>query len=177
MEYPQPIYFIGISLPSELNRQIAGLKWELHDSGEHLLKPLLPHVTLLHPPSLRGVMPEQLIPRIHAIAERYLPLTLSLEEVGSFGDSVCFIRVQSLSLISLQSQLVKLLPPEARALHYRRQYQPHITIAQVYEPRKLDIDTISKLVKKQIKLPQQITIDSVSCFMRILPREYRADVI
>jgi 2'-5' RNA ligase len=173
MEDPQPIYFIGIALPPELDKQISDIKWDLYEHGDHLLKPLLPHVTLLHPPSLRGIMPDELIPRIQKIAERYLPITLSLEEVGSFGGSVCFIRVQSLALISLQAQLVKLLPPAAQLLHYRRSYEPHITIAQTYEPRKLDVEAISSTIKTRIRLPQQITIDSVSCFMRILPREYR----
>ena len=173
MEDPQPIYFIGISLQPELDKAVSDIKWDLYGKNGHLLKPLLPHVTLLHPPSLKGVMPEELLPRIHEIAERYLPMTLSLEEVGSFGGSVCFIRVQSLALISLQAQLVKLLPPKAQELHYKREYQPHITIAQVYEPRKLPIEAIARDVQGRIKLPQQITIDSVSCFMRILPREYR----
>lgn len=177
MEYPQPIYFIGISLPPELDKQIADVKWRLKDSDKHLLKPLLPHVTLLHPPSLRGIMPGELLPRIHEIAERYLPITLSLEEVGSFGSSVCYIRVQSLALISLQSQLVKLLPPQAQALHYKREYMPHITIAQAYEPHRLDVSAITREIERTVKLPQQITIDSVACFMRILPREYRAEEI
>ena len=175
MEYPQSVYFIGISLPPELDKQISDLKWRLHDTNKHFLKPILPHVTLLHPPSLRGIMPEDLMPKIHEIAERYLPMTLSLEEVGSFGGSVCYIRVQSLALVSLQAQLVRLLPPIAQALHYKREYQPHITIAQVYEPRKLDIEVVAKDIHAHIKLPQQITIDSVSCFMRILPREYRVE--
>ena len=177
MEDPQPVYFIGISLPPELDRQIADLKWELHDTGKHLLKPVLPHVTLLHPPSLRGIMPDELLPRIHEIAERYLPMTLSLEEIGFFGESICYIRVQSLALISLQSQLVKLLPPPVRALHYRREYSPHITLAQVYEPLKLDVERLKRELPGRLKLPQKITIDSVACFMRILPREYRAEAI
>lgn len=177
MEYPQPVYFIGITLPPDLERQVSDLKWKLHDNDKHLLKPILPHVTLLHPPSLRGIMPEELLPRIHEIAERYLPLTLSLEEIGTFGDSICYIRVQSLALISLQAQLVKLLPPIAQQLHYKREYLPHITIAQVYEPRALDMARIQREISSTITLPQQITIDSVSCFMRILPREYRPESI
>lgn len=177
MEYPQPIYFIGISLPPALNKAVSDLQWELRERDPRLLKPILPHVTLLHPPSLTGIMPEDVLPQIHDITERYLPLTLSLEEFGTFGSSVCFIRVQSLALVSLQSQLVKLLPPAAQELHYRREYHPHITIAQVHEPGHLNTVSIEDLVAARIKMPQQITIESVSCFMRILPREYRAGPI
>jgi hypothetical protein len=87
----QEVYFIGIAMPPELDQQIADLKWRLFETNEAALKPLLPHVTLLNPPSLRGIMPSELIPKVREIATRYLPLTISLEDVGMFGDRVCFI--------------------------------------------------------------------------------------
>ena len=177
MEYEQPIYFIGIALPVTLDRQVSEIQWELRDHDKHLLKPLLPHVTLLHPPSLKGIMPEELLPRIHEVAERYLPLTLALEEIDSFGKHVCFIRVQSQSLISLQSQLVKLLPSEAQELHYKRPYTPHITLAQAYQPHELDVTKLKKELSVRLELPRQFTVDSLAYFKRILPREYRAEPI
>ena len=173
----QAIYFIGIALPTELDQTISDIKWELYGHDKSLLKPLLPHVTLLHPPSLTGIMPEELLPRIHEVAERYLPLTLACQDIVFFGKSVCFITVQSQSLYSLQSQLVKLLPPEAQALHYKRPYTPHITLAQAYEPHALDAETMRRIITTQLELPQQFTVDSVSYFKRILPREYRAEHI
>jgi 2'-5' RNA ligase len=175
--YDQPVYFIGIALPEVLDREISKLQWELRDNDKSLLKPLLPHVTLLHPPSLRGIMPKDLIPKVQEVAARYLPLTLALEEVSSFNKYICFVRVQSRALYSLQSQLVRLLPPEAQAIHYKRPYVPHITIAQAYEPHQLDIDQLKHDLEQRIKLPQQITVDSVAYFKRILPREYRAEQI
>lgn len=177
MEYEQPIYFIGIALPETLDRQVSDIQWELRDDDKHLLKPLLPHVTLLHPPSLKGIMPEELLPRIHEIAERYLPLTLALENVESFGKHVCFIRIQSQGLYSLQSQLVKLLPPEAQALHHKRPYLPHITLAQAYEPHELDIRKLKTQLPARLELPRQFTVDSIAYFKRIQPREYRAEPI
>lgn len=177
ISYDQPIYFIGIALPPELDRQISQLKWELYEQDKSLLKPLLPHVTLLHPPSLKGIMPEELLPRIHEITEKYLPLTLACQEVEFFGNNVSFIAIQSKDLISLQSQLVKLLPEEARALHYKRPYTPHITLAQAYEPHGLDIQRIKTDVSPRLRLPRQFTVYSVSSFKRILPREYRAEQI
>ena len=173
----QEIYFIGIALPPPLNEKIAHLKQSFADSDPAMLRPVLPHVTLLHPPSLAGIMPSELIPKVHEIANRYLPLTIAIEEVGSFDGTVCFLRVESLGLYSLQSQLVKLLPPEAQELHYKRPYTPHITIAQIHEPSKLDTDTITQAIMKSLPLPQQFTVDSISYFRRILPREYRAETI
>lgn len=175
--YDQPVYFIGIALPEALDRQISQIQWQLRDHDKSLLKPLLPHVTLLHPPSLAGIMPDDLIPRVQQVAEKYLPLTLALEEIDSFNKYICFVRVQSQGLHSLQSQLVKLLPPEAQAIHYKRPYVPHITIAQAYEPHKLDVDTLKQELPAQIQLPQQFTVDTVSYFQRILPRQYRAEPV
>lgn len=176
-EYDQPVYFIGIALPDELDRQISEIQWKLRDHDKSLLKPLLPHVTLLHPPSLKGIMPDELIPKVHDVAKRYLPLTLALEEIGSFNQYICYIKVQSQGLYSLQSQLVNLLPPDAQALHYKRPYVPHITLAQAYEPHKLDVETLKVELRSKIRLPQQFTVDSVSYFKRIVPREYRASQI
>lgn len=173
----QPIYFIGIALPSELDKVISDTQWELYGQDKSLLKPLLPHVTLLHPPSLHGIMPDELLPCIHEVAEKYLPLTLACQEIGFFGKSVAYIRVQSQSLYSLQAQLVKLLPSEAQALHYKRPYMPHITLAQAYEPHELDVDAVGQVLSGKLTLPQQFTVDSVSYFQRILPRQYRARTI
>ncbi|USN96288.1 MAG: 2'-5' RNA ligase family protein [Candidatus Nomurabacteria bacterium] len=173
----QEVYFIGIALPPELDRQIAELKWRLHETNEVALKPLVPHVTLLNPPSLRGIMPSELLPKVREIASRYLPLTIALEEIGIFGQQVCYLRAESHSLYSLQSQLVKLLPPDVRAAHYKRPYTPHVTLLQVTEPNVLDIDKTRAIVAESISLPRQFTIDSVSCFTRIMPREYRPELI
>lgn len=172
--YPQPIYFIGISLPEELDRRISALQWKLKDNDRHLLKPLLPHVTLLNPPSLEGIMPDELLPRVHEVAKRYLPLTLACQEIDFFGRSVAFIRIQSQGLYSLQSQLVRLLPPEAQTLHYRRPYTPHITLAQAYDPSDLDVRGLREQLPAELMLPFQFTVDSLSYFQRILPRTYRA---
>ncbi len=172
MDHPQSVYFIGIALPDSLNQQIAELKTELYTGNEHFLKPLLPHVTLLHPPALRGVMPEDIIPQVREAAERFLPFTITLDEIGFFGKNVCYIKAESHSIYSLQSKLVRLLPTEAQVTHYKRPYLPHVTIAQVYEPYTLDTQNLEKIVREKIKLPISFQVDSVTYFKRILPREY-----
>lgn len=173
----QDVYFIGIALPVDLARSLSQLQNQLWQDDAELLPPVLPHVTLLHPPSLSGIMPSQLIPQVRQIACRYLPLSIGLTEVSHFGDSVIFIEAESLKLEALQSQLVKLLPAEARNLHYRRPYRPHVTIAQKHEPKSLDLPTIETKIKHSIELPQTFTVENISYFKRILPRHYTPEEI
>lgn len=176
-ELRQEVYFIGISLPPALDRQISALQWRLHELNTATLKPLLPHVTLLHPPSLRGITPSELLPRVHEVATRYLPLTIALQDIGFFGNRVCYIAAQSHQLDSLQAQLVRLLPAEARELHYKRPYLPHITLLQVYQPRTLDPQEVRELIGDTLALPQQFIVEHVDYFQRILPRQYKAESI
>jgi 2'-5' RNA ligase len=171
-EPPQSIYFIGISLPPDLDRQIAELKSRLYDNQPHMLKPVLPHVTLLHPPSLQGILPSQLIPRIHEIAKRYLPIRITLTKIGFFGPRICYLEAESFSLYSLQSQLMRLLPPEAQAIHYKHDFLPHVTLAQTYEPATLNRTPLMNEIDASLKLPITFTVDSVTHFTRIKPRVY-----
>lgn len=168
----QETYFIGIALPPKLDAVIADLKWQLYDKKANMLKPLVPHVTLLHPPSLQGIMPSQLIPRIREAADRYLPFTIELNDIGFFGRQVVFIRAHSHTLVSLQAHLVGLLPPEARALHYKRPYAPHVTLAQKYQPKELDLEDVQRDIRAGLRLPYRFEVTSVASFTRIKPREY-----
>lgn len=173
----QDVYFIGIALPPELDEQIARLKWKLLDTNEAALKPLLPHVTLLNPPSLRGIMPDELVPKVREIAARYLPFTITLDRVDMFGEQVCYIHADSLNLQSLQSQLVMLLPPEAQAVQNKRPYTPHLTLVQVYEPETIDHVKTAEIIAHELELPVTFAVESVTCFKRILPREYHPESI
>jgi 2'-5' RNA ligase len=173
----QTIYFIGIALPDELNQQIASLKWELYNHDDAMLKPLLPHVTLLHPPALKGIMPEELIPQVQEAAERYVPFTVTLTEIGFFGKNVCYLQAEAHSLHSLQLRLVRLLPPDVQALHYKQPYLPHVTLAQIYEPLTLNTEKLKLEISRHLTLPLSFQVDSVTCFKRILPREYYPETI
>lgn len=176
-ELRQEVYFIGISLPADFDRQISQLQWQLHGLDKGMLKPIMPHITLLHPPSLQDITPDELLPRVHEVAARYLPLTIALQDIGFFGGRVCYIAAQSLQLESLQSQLIRLLPSEARELHYKRPYLPHITLAQIYQPKTLDKEKLREVVGDELGLPRQFRVEHVDYFRRILPREYRAETI
>lgn len=173
----QEVYFIGIALPSDLDERIADLKWKLHETNEASLKPLVPHVTLLNPPSLQGIMPSELVPKVREVAARYLPISITLERVAMFDSQVCYIAAESLDLYSLQSQLVKLLPPEAQAVQNKHPYRPHMTLVQVYDPEVIDADKVQAIVSDSLTLPLHFTVDSVTFFKRILPREYHAEKI
>jgi 2'-5' RNA ligase len=176
-EPPQSVYFIGISLPSDLDRSITELKSRLYGEQPHMLQPVLPHVTLLHPPSLQGILPSQLIPRIHKIAERYLPMTITLSRIGFFGSRVCYLEAESFSLYSLQASLMRLLPPEAQANHYKHDFLPHVTLAQTYDPATLNRTAIIKEINNSLDMPITFTVDSVTHFTRIKPRVYTPEVI
>ncbi|HEV7952060.1 MAG TPA: 2'-5' RNA ligase family protein [Candidatus Saccharimonadales bacterium] len=174
---PQSIYFIGIALPPDVDKKIAALKWRLHDEQPHTIMPVIPHVTLLHPPSLQGILPSQLIPRIHDIAERYLPITITLNRVGFFGPRVCYVEAESFSLYSLQSRLMHLLPPEAQATHYKRDFLPHVTLAQTYNPATLSKTKVTDIINDTLNLPITFTVNSVTHFTRIKPRVYSQQAV
>lgn len=171
----QEVYFIGIGLPPDLERQISWIQWQLHGLNEAMQPPLVPHITLLNPPSLRGIMPSELLPRVREVAKRYLPLTIALQDVEFFGNTICYVSIQSHQLDSLQAQLVAALPPKAQELHYKRPYRPHITLAQIYEPGVLDKRRAQEIINSQLALPRQFRVESVAYFKRILPREYRVE--
>lgn len=177
MSSSQPPYFIGIALPPEVSEQISAFKWRLHREISHSLKPLLPHITLLHPSGLRGIKPNELLPKIREVAAPYLPLTISLVAVNDFEQEVLYLSVHAPKLGDLQLQLVGLLPTEAQETYRQRGYTPHVTLAQVRRPHTLNIESLRRRTEQEIELPCQIIVDSVSCFSQIHAREYHAHAI
>ncbi len=172
MDNTQPRYFIGIALSTELSEQLFTLKWQLHRDIDYSLKPLVPHITLLHPSNLRSIPPEESIPKILRVAAPYLPLTFELQTIEDFEREVLYIQVHSPELKELQSKLVELLPTYAQTIYHQRPYVPHITLAQVRRPHTLDIETLRKSVSERVILPEAHTISALSCFTQLRPREY-----
>lgn len=177
MSGSQTPYFIGIALPPALDEQIASYKTLLHKEIVHSLRPLVPHITLLHPPSLRGVSSEDLLPEIRKIAPEFLPLTLKLGPIGAFDGTVLYISIESSELTALQSRLVNLIPAKAREIYTRREFLPHITLVQAGSPHSLDIDSLSRQTSRNLTLPSYFTVHSVSLFTRRNPREYQIGTI
>lgn len=170
-------YFIGITLPDSLSKQLFDVKWSLHHSVNGSLKPLVPHVTLLHPSSLRTSRQEDLLPLIRSVADQLLPFTMTLETIGHFSRSVLYISVHSLELEDLQAKLVKLLPADKQTIYHQRSFQPHITLLQTKLPETLAIEDLSRDVERIIALPVQVTVDSLAYFVQERPREYSATTL
>lgn len=170
------IYFIGIEVPGDLCYEIEKLQGEFHRE-RGTLQPLVPHITLLHPNCLKGIMPHELIPKVKEVAERYLPLNVELSSVQFFGSHVAFIEVNSLRLHSLHRQLANLLPEDIRQSQFRYPFRPHITIAQIHRPRELSTDHIKQTTEKALRLPVRVEIDSLSHFQWIRPRDYKTKLI
>lgn len=172
-----PTYFIGLSLPPEFSESIFSYKWRLFDETDHALKPLVPHITLLHPPSLSDTPPENILPQVRKLSAPLLPLTVSLGSIEAFDSTVLYIRARSTELETLQSQLVKLLPQESQAVYHQRGFTPHITLVQVRRPHTLDIEALRLRTNLELTLPSQFTAENISYFVRTQPREYRAEPI
>lgn len=170
-------YFIGLALPADLSRHVAEYKMNLHTSVKDVIKPLIPHITLLHPPSLKDVPQQELVPKIQEVAASHLPLTITLESIGAFDSAVLYVRADSAELAALQAELAHLLPPAAQSIYHERGFIPHVTLAQVRPPHALDIETLSVLAAKEFTLPYEFTASAISCFTRTGPREYRAEPV
>ncbi|GEM_PF-1970204 len=69
-ETHQEVYFIGIRLSPELERQISQVQRKLYGLDKVMQRPLVSHITLLNPPSLTGIMPNELLPRVREVAAR-----------------------------------------------------------------------------------------------------------
>lgn len=169
---PQPAYFVGISLPSNLNGRFNALKKHIHDSDPHTLKPLVPHITLLHPPSLRSIPIDLLKNSIDVLSGQLLPFEITLKDVGFFEKEVCFMRAHSPQLDALQSALVELLPATIQTDYYHRPFTAHVTIAQKYRHPQLDIDAMTRVVNGTIPLPVTFTVHKIDIFIRTAERTY-----
>lgn len=171
----QEIYFIGIALPEPLNTEISRLQWQLYDENNpQMLKPLLPHVTLLHPPALRGTLPEELIPEVKRAAKPYLPLNIELSNIRFFSGQTCTLQAESLDLHSLYQKLIPELPFKVQAAQLKRDFSPHVTLAQIKQPGILDKEKITAQIEQNITLPRRFEVTSLTYFKRILPRVYKA---
>lgn len=173
-ESEQEIYFIGIALPEPLNTEISKLQWRLYDNNNpNMLKPLLPHVTLLHPPALRGTLPSELIPEVQKGAKPYLPLNIELSQIKFFSEQTCTLQAESFGLHSLYEKLIPNLPFAVQAAQLKRNFSPHVTLAQIKQPEKLDREKMCKEINSTLTLPLRFEVTSLTYFKRILPRVYK----
>lgn len=170
-------YFIGINLPEKLSEQLFSFKWDTHRDISHSLKPLVPHITLLHPSSLSSISKQDILPKIQAAAVSFLPFNLTLDAFGSFSTTVFYISVRSPELEALQEKLVTLLPPNSQEIYNKQGYQPHVTLVQTKPPHSLDLNDLHQRADQIIGLPLTFSINSISCFTQQAPRDYQATTL
>jgi 2'-5' RNA ligase len=171
--------FIGIALPGELERKLLALQKRLYEPGT-MLKPLHPHITLLHPVSLLYIDQEKLLPKVQAIAKKLLPLRVTLSEFDHFENQTFHITINhhEHDLHHLQHELVSLLPNRVRVQHYSQPFRPHITICQS-RTGELHHHSLYEQAKEQLNLshPLEVTVNDVNLFEHTGPREYSVEKI
>lgn len=170
-------YFIGVMLPAQLSNKINAIQNSVY-SKDIMLKPLVPHITLLHPQPLANISPMILIPKIREITKN-LNIQIKLEQFDNFNNSVFYINVKSPELLDLQLQLVELLPDQIKAKYFvGRKFVPHITIVQARPKLKLpSIITNRYKQKLSSELPYCFNINSLYKFNRQYSRNYSASII
>ncbi|MEK7153607.1 MAG: 2'-5' RNA ligase family protein [Patescibacteria group bacterium] len=168
-------YYIGLQLPGDVSGKIADIQRELFDPIESV-KPLEPHITLLPPPAVEHINPEDFALHARAAAKSSWPLELVLKEIMTFGSQAVAIRVESDAIHELQKQLVELLPFAAEITYYPHPtFLPHITLAQANRGHTLPSKLID-LYKERLAplLPMSCTAGYLTLFERIGPRTYKA---
>jgi len=168
-----PRYFIGISLPDDLTKNLEALQAKI-SAGQPVMDPLIPHITLLHPNILMTLSPLYFLPKVKILASEILPLEIELTKVDLFDTRVGYIAVTCPGLTQLQEQLVQLLPTDLRARYnVGREYVPHVTLAQSKPLQKLSEEYISK-IKSEVEplLPFTFAVHELTEFRQHSSRKY-----
>lgn len=168
------LHFVGIALPGEIERRLLDLQKRLYDPAT-MLKPIHPHVTLLHPMSMLYADHQELLPQIRSRAQKFLPLSLTLHGFDHFDNRSFHIAVGRLGhdLHKLQSELVRLLPRSVQTQHYSRPFKPHVTICHS-RTGELRHHSLHQAANQHldVSLPLTVTVHKLSLFQHIGPREY-----
>ena len=173
----QPPYFIGINLPDELSNKIAKIQADLYND-KLLLKPLLPHITLIHPNPLTEISPLILVPKIRELTKD-LDIKIKLNKFDMFNENVLYLSVGSTELEILYENIVDLLPEDTKAKYFiSRKFVPHVTIAQAKPKTILTASLVNQYIQKlNLKLPYSFNINSLYKFNRQYSRFYSASRI
>lgn len=171
-------YYIGLQLPPVARNQIAAVQHKLFDPIESI-EPLEPHITLLPPPAVEQINPEDLALHSKAAAKNAWPMKLTLTEIITFSGHGVAIRVESAAIYDLQQQLVALLPFAAEVTYYPNpHFLPHVTLAQAIRGKKLPAKLIEQYRQElESLLPISCTVDHLTLFQWTGPRKYEAKPI
>jgi 2'-5' RNA ligase len=170
-----PRYFIGITPPKDVARVISSVQYSLYDE-KLLLKPLVPHITIIHPNALERISPLWLLPKLKSVQAAIMPTSIKLGSISVFHTSNLHIKVESTSLNELYEQCLNLLPKDVIATHFvgKRKFDPHITLAQAKPKQELSPKYI-ELYRQQLKpiIGTQFTVNNLTKFEHSAPRHYQ----
>lgn len=133
---PRTVLGVAIPVPDPLGTLLTEWRIKVGDPLAHLIPP---HVTLLPPTDVAGMVPQDLHEHLNAVAARHPPFHLHLARTGSFRpvSQVVFVNVaDGISACELLADDIRsgLL---SRPLTFP--YHPHVTIAQDVSPDMLDL--------------------------------------
>lgn len=167
-------YFIGITLPGNLSREIEQLQRDLFQPRK-VMHPLKPHITLLHPDLLQTLPPDYFVQKIKEIADHSLPFEVKLTGINMFDKRVLYIGVSFENLMDFQEKLVNLLPEDIKARYLTsRPYKPHVTIVQSKPKQNLPQKLIGNFQNKvEPMLPAKFPVTHLAQFTWIRPRTYK----
>lgn len=171
-------YYLGLSLPPALRQHISDIQQQFFDPSV-AREPLEPHITLLPPPSVAHLAPDQLATQAAQCSAPFLPLQLTLHAVETFDKRAVVISVESPSLVKLQAQLAALLPKDDQPHYFPLQsFHPHITLNQAIPGGKLPDSLIDAYhTALDDSLPATYSVDRLTMFHWVKPRRYRAESI
>lgn len=159
----QKRWFIGALLPPIISDAIISIQRELIND-DAILPPLMPHITLMHPNPLMELSPLHFAPLAKKAAHELLPCEILLGSIGTFNDSVLYISVKSPELTQIHNQLVALLPSKIQSQYFvRRDFVPHVTLAQSRGLNKLSHEIITQFTHKiEPLLPTKFTLQKLT---------------
>lgn len=159
-------YFIGITLPDELNRIVESeRKWMRVNCGCSSGMKTAPHITLI-PPFFSSFGDEYL----RYIFSRFTFPSFCLHVSGhsSFGHRTIFVNVEkSKELTKLKNDITQILRREKIEIKNEKNFNPHITIANRDIEEKYFIPSMEYLNDDKI----DITFE-VSSFMLFTRKDY-----
>lgn len=169
-------YFIGIGLPASLNNQLVRVQQVLLNGASGVQIPLDPHITLLPPPAVERIEPEELARQAAITAAPFLPLKLTLSHVETYKTTAIAIKVESEQLHELQKQLTLLLPPEVKITYYPDpRFSPHVTLAQAERGKSLSPELAQRFTEQLADLlPAAFDATQLTLYRWIGSRQYEA---
>lgn len=169
-------YYIGLQLPLEVREKIARLQKDLFDPIESI-EPLEPHITLLPPPAVENIEPDELRAHAKAAAQSSWPLEVTLTEVITFQSHAVALHAEAGPEIhDLQQRLIALLPFETEVTYFPNpKFTPHVTLVQALRGRTLPEKLIQEYKDRLApELPLNFTVDHLTLFEWTGPRQYNA---